>query len=428
MDKYKNIATILYVEDEDGVRKGFTRALSRYAKKVYEASNGEEGLTMYKQYLPDIVVTDIKMPKMNGIMMSKAIKKINPNQSIIITSAHSESNYLLEAISLQLSGYLLKPVDKKLLKEKVLEVVKYQQMKIELNQSRALMEEITNLQNHLLMVYDESNNIIFANQMFLELFAVNSVSEFLKKYTCMCNVLVEHKSYFACENNEKGYWTDNFEKLSDDKRVVSLVDHRTMEPKAFLVNIEHIDSTKHKICTFTEITTITTKKNEFEKKAFVDELTKIYNRAMFNKVLIKEVTKYKISGNSLSLIIFDIDHFKKFNDTYGHQIGDDILIGLSSIVGTALRDADLFARWGGEEFVILLPSANMSAATAIAETKRKLIEEYVFKNNLRVTCSFGVASMNESDNKESFFKRADIALYKAKESGRNCVVSDFSGV
>jgi len=423
MDRYKNIATILYVEDEDGVRRGFAKAIGRYAKVVYEACDGQEGLELYKKYLPDVVITDIKMPKMSGIEMAKKIKEINPEQAIIVTSAHSESEYLLEAIRLQLSGYVLKPVDKNILKRKVLDIVKHQQIQTELDNSIVLMSEITNLQNNMLIVFDELNRIIFVNQMFLKLFIVKNVAEFKKKYKCLCNVLIEHRGYYTCEEQKDGFWSEEFENLRDDKRVVSIMDYSEMTPKAFLVNIKRIEETKHKICTFTEITTLATKKNEFEKKAYIDELTKIYNRAKFNEVLLKEVINTKISGDGLSLIFFDVDHFKKFNDTYGHQVGDNVLSGLASLIKNSLRDSDFFARWGGEEFVILLPGVKLKSAKAIAEHKRKIIQDYTFDDNLKVTCSFGVVSMLESDDKDSLLKRADEALYKAKDSGRNCVVS-----
>jgi diguanylate cyclase (GGDEF)-like protein len=425
MKQYNNIAKILYVEDEDGVRKGFLKTLRRYAKEVYEASNGEEGLELYKLHNPDIVVTDIKMPKMNGIDMSKEIKKINSKQSIIVTTAHSESNYLFEAIKLQLDGYILKPVDKKILKNKILDIVQYQEIKKEIKKNINLMNEIANLQDNLLMVYDDSKNIIFLNQMFLDFFMINNKAEFIEKYHTICNLFVKHKDFYTCKDKDI-YCSKDFENFSDDKRVVSLIDYRSMVTKAFLVNIKNIESSKHKVYTFTEITTITTKKNEFEKKAFVDELTKISNRAKFNKILAQEIIDYKVTNDHLSIIFFDIDHFKKFNDTYGHQIGDNILTELALLVGVNLRDTDLFARWGGEEFVILLPKANINSAVMIAESKRKLIENHIFKDDLKVTCSFGVTCMKNDDNQESFLKRVDEALYKAKESGRNCVISSLN--
>ena len=425
MDKYKNIATILYVEDEDGVRKGFMKTLNRYAKEVYEARDGQEGLELYKKYKPDIVISDIKMPRMNGIEMSRAIKEIDKDQSIIITTAHSESNYLLEAISLQLCGYILKPVDKNVLKDKILEIVKYQQLQIELEKNRILMSDIANLQKNMLLVYDENDDIIFANQMFFDFFNSENIEVFKSRYNCICDVINENENFYSCSHDVllKCNWTDEFLKLSDDKRIISFRDTKEMKEKIFLVNIQKVALTKHKICTFSEITTLATKKNEYQQKAYVDELTKIYNRAKFNEKLREEIIKYKQTKDNLSLIMFDIDHFKDFNDTYGHQMGDEILSTLATIVADQVRDTDLFARWGGEEFVVLLPNANIQSALKIAQSKRELIEKHIFKDNLRVTCSFGVATMSDGDDKDSFLKKVDDALYRAKANGRNCAVT-----
>jgi len=142
MNKYLNIATILYVEDEEEICAQTLRALNRYTKKVYVARDGEEGLELYKKYKPDIVVTDIRMPKLNGIEMSKAIKAIDTNQAIIVISAHSDSNFFIDAIDLQLSGYILKPVNKNMLKNKILEIVKTQQLNKELQIKNEQLAEL----------------------------------------------------------------------------------------------------------------------------------------------------------------------------------------------------------------------------------------------------------------------------------------------
>ena len=119
--------------------------------------------------------------------------------------------------------------------------------------------------------------------------------------------------------------------------------------------------------------------------------------------------------------MLDIDKFKNFNDTYGHQKGDEILKDLSKIISKNTRQTDTFARWGGEEFVKILPNASLQDAKAVAEGLRKIIQEYTFSDDLKVTCSFGVSEFRDDDTKESVMKRADEALYIAKENGRNKV-------
>ncbi|EDZ61507.1 response regulator receiver modulated diguanylate cyclase [Sulfurimonas gotlandica GD1] len=423
MDNYFNFSTILYVEDEEGIRKETSKALERYAKELFVAKDGEEGLALYKECNPDIVITDIKMPNMTGIDMSKAIKEINPEQAIIITTAHSESTYFMEAIELQLSGYILKPVDKILLKNKIVEIVKNLQIKKEFQKNKNLMEEIANLQNNIIIVYDELYEMIFANKMFLDFFAIKNIEEFIKRYGCIESAFIQHNDFYFRNNHGINHWLLEIAHYNDKKRIVSIIDHRDMSPKSFLIKTKTIQASGHKICTFTEITTMVKEKEELEKKAFIDELTNIANRAKFNQILDIEIKKFKRYKENLSLVMLDIDYFKSINDTYGHQVGDIILSSLSNLISSNIRDVDLFARWGGEEFVILLPNTDLQSAISFAEHIREYIQEYHFTNNLNITCSFGISEINEKDTGENLLKRVDDALYRAKRMGRNRVES-----
>jgi diguanylate cyclase (GGDEF)-like protein len=423
MSNYFNLATILYVEDEKGIRDETSKTLTRYAKELYVAKDGQEGLSLYKELSPDIVITDIKMPKMNGIEMSKAIKEINSEQAIIITTAHSESTYFMEAIELQLSGYILKPVDKILLKSKIIEIVKNIQREKEFEKNKSLMEEIANLQNNIIIVYDEFYNMIFVNKMFLNFFKIDNIVEFIKRYECIEGTFIQHVDFYSRRNHGQKHWIQDIDNFNDKKQIVSILDYRDMSPKSFLVEIKTVEFTKHNICTFTEITTMIIEKEELEKKAFVDELTNIANRAKFNQVLENELKKFKRYKEDLSLVMFDIDYFKNINDTFGHQVGDIILSSLSELVSSNIRDVDFFARWGGEEFVILLPNTKLKSAVSFSEHIRVYIQEYLFTQDIEVTCSFGVSQINEDDSGESLLKKVDDALYLAKDRGRNRVES-----
>ena len=156
--------------------------------------------------------------------------------------------------------------------------------------------------------------------------------------------------------------------------------------------------------------------------AYTDSLTKIYNRLHFTHFLDAEIDKVKCYGGKFSIIFFDLDHFKKVNDNYGHLTGDDVLACVTEIVSKANRSADIFARYGGEEFIILTPETDMSGALIHAERLRSDIEKYKFDTVGHITSSFGVAEFNaKTDNIESMLERADKALYLAKEHGRNRV-------
>jgi len=165
---------------------------------------------------------------------------------------------------------------------------------------------------------------------------------------------------------------------------------------------------------------------DLDKIAVTDPLTQIYNRRYFYKRAEEEVDRVKRSGNPLSLILFDIDLFKNVNDTYGHIIGDKVLIKLAHICQGELRNNDIFARYGGEEFVILLPETDIDAALKFAERLREVVANKMFtfdEINLTTTISLGISIWNNIEHLEvdTIIHQADQALYQSKEAGRNRV-------
>lgn len=413
---------ILYVEDEDQIRENTKRPLSYLSSELILAKNGIDGLRLFKEHQPDIVITDIKMPLMNGIDMVKEIKKINNEQHIIFTTAHSESGFFIEAIELQVDGYILKPIDYDLLESKLESVINQIILKKKFQIQEVINQEITKFQDNLLAIFDKDKDIIFLNENFLDFFQIKNNEEFKKKYGTLYSLFIDHEENTLFDINTKD-WIENLHKIEKTKRIVTLKDMKKLVEKSFLVSIRYVDSTSHTLITFTEITSIAIERDEFEHKAFTDELTKVYNRAYFNEKLKEEICIAKKANKPLSFFIFDIDLFKKMNDTYGHQIGDEILVELSEMVTLDTRSTDTFVRWGGEEFIKLLPNTVLKNAINVAEKLRKKIEEFTFVNDLKITCSFGVAQFNEDDSEESFIKKADDALYLAKENGRNLVAS-----
>ncbi len=158
----------------------------------------------------------------------------------------------------------------------------------------------------------------------------------------------------------------------------------------------------------------------------VDGLTQVFNRRYFNEALEREFNRSKRYDRALALIAFDIDHFKRCNDTYGHLAGDNLLRLLASAVKGRLRREDIFARTGGEEFGILLPEIDVAGARVTAEKVRKIVEATPVKYEddvIQATISLGVTQMMPEDmSPEALYKRADERLYEAKQSGRNRVV------
>ncbi len=162
---------------------------------------------------------------------------------------------------------------------------------------------------------------------------------------------------------------------------------------------------------------------ELEKLSITDSLTSIYNRRKFNELLTKEIERNKRYQNSLSIIMCDIYHFKKINDTFGHDVGDKAIKKFSKQIHENIREIDMLARWGGEEFMILMPNVSVENAHAVAEKLRTIIENAEVETAGSFTASFGVTDLMFDDTAETFIKRADQALYKAKHGGRNRVES-----
>ncbi len=172
----------------------------------------------------------------------------------------------------------------------------------------------------------------------------------------------------------------------------------------------------------TIITDITEERSEMQrlnKLANIDTLTGIYNRRKFNELLLIEYKRAKRYSRHLSALFFDIDHFKKINDSYGHDIGDAVLKELALLVQSQLRETDVFARWGGEEFVVLLPETSAENAMRFAEHIRTKVETFSFTKAGTVTISIGITPLHKKEQLDTFLKRLDQALYKAKKEGRN---------
>jgi diguanylate cyclase (GGDEF)-like protein len=160
---------------------------------------------------------------------------------------------------------------------------------------------------------------------------------------------------------------------------------------------------------------------ELERLAVTDKLTQLPNRVKIDEMLERELARTGRSGQEFSILILDIDYFKSINDTHGHQAGDVVLKEFAATVKDSLRKTDTVGRWGGEEFLVVVPSVGIEAAAVTAEKLRQIIETNPFTGVPRITCSFGVTSSVPGDTVTAMIKRADQALYRAKNAGRNRV-------
>jgi len=174
--------------------------------------------------------------------------------------------------------------------------------------------------------------------------------------------------------------------------------------------------------TIMDITDIQNAKKELELLATTDNLTSIANRHMMHKSLDTNIERFKRYKDGFILLMIDIDYFKRVNDNYGHDIGDYVLQEIVHLISKEIRDGDIFARWGGEEFLLLLPKLSQNEALKVTDKLRLLIKNHSFKRVSSLTISIGATDITSLDTKQTLLKRVDDAMYAAKHNGRDCVV------
>ncbi len=286
---------------------------------------------------------------------------------------------------------------------------------------------------YLQTILDAQKNIVLvqsreklerANQAFYDFVKVQTIDEFKEKYKCIGEFFVQgHEGEYLPKEIDGVSWAnyiiDNPQKIHKVKIMFNELE------TVFEVNVKPIkvDENNRVVITFNNISELEEQKRAFEKASSTDALTKIANRMKFDNILEQQIEMSKRYNHKFCLILFDIDNFKKINDNYGHNVGDNILVELARLVKSKMRRSDTFARWGGEEFAIILPQSTIKTAVRIAEKLCLKISFHVFSDDLRITCSFGVCEYKKAYDLETLIKLTDEKLYIAKNGGKNQVKS-----
>ena len=269
-----------------------------------------------------------------------------------------------------------------------------------------------------IVILTTGKNIEFANKKFFYFLGFNDIDEYKINHKCISDLFIEHDKFFnlsLVQKNEN--WVNVIQTLSYRKRVVAIkgINGTT---HAFSVTINKFEDAIY-IVSFTDISDTMLENIQLEEKTLRDKLTNAYNREFFENNYKRLIDTYRNEEKFFALTMIDIDNFKKINDNYGHNIGDQILINLVSKIEETLRSDDVLIRWGGEEFIILLKVSSNEALELVLEKLRNTIENSKFKNLPKITCSFGGTLYEKDEEIIKTIKRADSALYVAKENGRN---------
>lgn len=391
---------ILAVDDEEMFLVQIKLVLSPFSYQIITTTKPKQAMELIDTSF-DLIMLDLMMPEISGIFLVNEIRNIKKysNIPIIILTAKERSNEEIASLfELGVNDFISKPF----LEEELISRIKIQ-IKV-----KKLVEELSETNEQLKHELERNKKTNFITMQYASLIeqdllekidklSVKADSRGLKssitKLKSQLAFIQDEQSKLILENSR---YKSDLDRLNKIHSVVVLHDQAIEED-------------------------MTIKINEVSQKANVDFLTQIYNRFKFYEFLYLEIERAKTENNDLSIIMFDIDHFKQINDTYGHDAGDQVLVALSAIVTNILTGKEIFARWGGEEFMVLLPDKNMDDSKDIAETIRNGIEKTKINMIDRVTCSFGVTQFERQDDAAAFLKKADNALYCAKNNGRNRV-------
>lgn len=226
------------------------------------------------------------------------------------------------------------------------------------------------------------------------------------------------------EDTPKEVYTDLWKTIEDGSKWFGLIKNKKKDGTTYWLeqNIIPLKNEQGEIVSYMSVGVDVTAQKELERLSITDKLTDIFNRRKLDEELKNEFERAMRYQQNLSILLMDIDYFKKVNDRYGHQTGDYVLQTLAQILKEHIRNSDILGRYGGEEFMIICPQTNEQEALLLAEKLRKGVETFEFNEVKKITISVGVAEVKIGCDAEETVKKADKALYKAKEQGRNCCV------
>jgi|GEM_PF-1953440 len=284
------------------------------------------------------------------------------------------------------------------------------------------LKKVIDIQDSIVVVTN-GMKLNFANKKFFDFFGYESLDDFSKDFNCICDRFIKNNGFFYLTDTVEAeqLWIKDLLKLSGRQRIVSMLDKSSVA-HAFTVTLNEFNQ-DHYVINFSDISDSMAEKLQLQKQLIHDPLTKAFNRVYFDKTINHLIDVNKTENKKTGIIFFDIDFFKRVNDTYGHKAGDNVLKKVVSLVKQHIRIKDSLIRWGGEEFIIVCSTETLQDLYKQADYIRSVIDSYQFEEVENISCSFGVATNQEGDDINNTIKRADEKLYQAKTSGRNKVVA-----
>lgn len=407
----KNIS-VLYAEDDPEIREEVTEFLKKFFQDLHVVQNGEEGLEAFRKTRYDLVVTDIKMPKLNGLAMAKAIKKLAKNTQVIVTSAFDDKALLLNAIETSIDHYVVKPID-------------FSSLIIMLYKSVTLIsleKRVEKLNRHKQAILDFQENMVFtakegkltsANKRFLQFFQLASVREISEKQADMVDFVVKESGYFYPVEKEE--WVRELESTTEYDMLIKLLDRRLNEAQPFLLKIGKLEEFGETIVTLTNI-------SGFAEGAptgagvggacfYFDQ----ENIANFFSFLRNEINRSKRYSLPLSIVQFVVE---------AKGIGSELFEEIDKVVVKELALMDSLAKPTPMKYIVAKVDTELEDANRMAKKIHELLKKR-YSDIEEFRCRFGVVGLGAGDAVQDVLSRAENLLDAARESGSTNIKSDY---
>lgn len=393
----KGKAKIMVVDDDPNLRKTLADILRVKGYATAVAANGAEAIAAAEQEMFSLALIDLMLPDMPGLEVMARIKAHSPLTEAIILTGHASMDTAIEAIGQGAYSYLLKPYQM----DELLLVIRHGVERQQAQEEILRLASFPRLLPSPVFELDATGAVTYLNPAAEKLFPELAATGFAHP------LLLGSAELFAAlrQGKQQGEATREV-KLGEATYELRI----SYVNEVCLIRIYALDITRRK-----------RDEEEIHLLATTDSLTGIANRREFSAILAREVARAQRYDVPLSLAMYDLDFFKRVNDSFGHDVGDYVLRAVTDLVKENIRATDVVARWGGEEFMVLMPQSNMQGARNAAEKLRLTIASHRFDKAGEVTASFGIAAFEPQDDLNSLLKRVDDALYLAKQRGRNRV-------
>ncbi len=443
--KYTKPLRLLYVEDDAAAAESARFLLEEFFEEIIISRDGKEGLESFEKNDVDLIITDINMPRMDGLEMIAKIREVDNAIPIVVLSAHMQSEYFIKSIKLNVKGYLLKPICVTSLLEILETIITSRKLKAEIEKNRRMKENhhaylqrvIDNVYDPI-MVIREDYSIELMNESLKASFSASHIADINSpkcyeishhrstpcdgvELLCPLKDVLEHKKSIKVVHEH--YVNAN------DKKYIELAATPFFDDNENCVGI--IESSRDVTSHIRSQQELRVEKEALHHKAHHDALTGLANRVLFNDRLEEALLRAKHTDTKVALFFMDLDKFKQVNDSFGHKYGDYVLQVTSQRISDAIRKEDFIARIGGDEFSVIMRDLDrVEEAVSLAEKIIKYIEEPMEYEGetISISGSIGISVYPDSElDAESLLKLADVCMYKAKVSKKRIFLNQEKG-